>query len=992
MRRPEHYFAFILTVCCALPAIAASYYNPNHIWKTIETPHFFIHFYEGERNLALRVGRIAEEVLDDLRELLDFEAAGKIDIVLSDNSDRANGSAQVFPKNIIRLYLSAPTELTGLSSYHDWIKILLIHELAHIHDLDQTRGFTRFLRWIFGRTVAYNSYTPQYLSEGVAVYAETILTPTGRGRSSYVEMILRMAALENRWVNIDQAHLGYSEWPGAATAYFYGGRFHLWLAQTYGREKVAQLHALNASLPLPYLYWVSAKLTFGKSLPELWDAWHEHERTYALAVESVVKKQGLSPNTRITKHGRNIGGIRYSPNNNEIIYSRSSPVDGATVRLIERASGKDKVLVRQTYSPRISFSKDGNTFFYSQNAINERFNDFSDIHRYDLKEEKSEKLTHIKDPEKSLRARDPDLAPDEQSILFVQNQLHQNRLTLGLFAHEDKTKLTLKTLLPARQDIQYACPRFSPDGQHIVVALWQTGGQQGLLLIDAKSGKLARHIGFLDAQHGNPTWSADGQEIIFESDKNGISNLYGYNLKNKTYSQVTNVVGGAFQPDVAPDGRTILFRQASSIGFDIYEMPYEPASWRKITHDEETEKTQTKTLNTLLEIFSKQNNERINEKPLALKSHESESDYAAWRSILPFQHNWLLIPHVFLQNNDPSASLSTLGQDVLGRHTYLLNAGSSQYAENINWSAKYINDVWYPTLAMGMGQKTFTLNQGEVRERANNFSLAGSLPLGQRHFLSLNYTLEAREDLSDVANADYDLGGDFSYVQFAYHYNFSRHYPYSVSPEHGRSLGFAIRHYSSALGGDFNEWLFTGNARVYLNNPLFHNHVFALRLTGAFALGPDYKEIFYLGGEQGASIFSIQTARVYPLRGFAQNSESGTGMFGSYAEYRFPLWHIERGIWTLPVYFERIHMAFFCDAANTFGNGSEKDITAMFDKMLGRLQGIQASTGAEVRMNLTLGWQVPLTLRLGVALPFARKGKVIDEPALQTYFNLGTSF
>ncbi len=986
------YAPYLLLLFCLLQistAKSASYYDPSHRWTTIETQNFSVHFYEGERNLAIRVGRIAEEVLDDVRKLFDFTSEGKIDIVLSDNSDRANGSAQVFPKNIIRLYLTAPTELTGLSSYHDWIRILLIHELAHIHDLDQTRGFTRFLRWIFGRTVAYNSYTPQYLSEGVAVYAETLLTPTGRGRSSYVEMVLRMAALENRWVNIDQAHLGYSEWPGSAAAYFYGGRFHLWLAQKYGREKVAELHALNASLPLPYLYWISAKLTFNKGLNELWKEWQQDELMYAQAVKEVVEEQGIKTGKRLTNHGRNIAGIRYSPDNQSIVYSRSSPVDGATVRLIERVSGADKVLVRQTYSPRISFSEDGEYFFYSQNAINERFNDFNDLYRYDLKNEESKKLSSIDETQTSLRARDPDLAPDGKSIVFVQNQLHQNRLSLGFFDQEENTKLSLKTLLPAREDIQYACPRFSPKGEKIVVALWQTGGQQGLLVLNPLNNKIMEYIGFQNAQHSNPTWSSDGRYILFESDKNGISNIYAYDTKNKLYYQITNVVGGAFQPDVSPDGKHILFRQATSIGFDIYEMPYEPTSWRQLSGH--TEKAPT-VLQKLEALVSDAHSERSHEPPLALLESESEKPYSPWKSLLPFQHNWLLIPHVFLQNNDPSASLSTLGQDVLGRHTYLLNLGSSQYAENINWSATYINDVWHPTLAMGMGQNTFTLNRGEVRERANNFSLVGSLPLGQRHLLSLNYTLEAREDLSEEKNADYELGGDFSYLQFGYRYNFSRHYPYSVSPEHGRSIGFAIRHYSSALGGDFNEWLFTGDARAYLNNPLFHNHVFALRLTGAFALGPDYKEKFYLGGEQGASIFSVQTARVYPLRGFLQNSESGTGLFGAYLEYRFPIWHIERGIWTLPIYFERLHMALFCDAANTFGNGSEKDIEAVLERMIGRIRGIQASGGAEMRMSLDLGWQIPVTLRLGLALPFASKGKLINDPEMVTYFNLGTGF
>ena len=180
-------------------ANAAGLYDPQLDWHSITSPRFNVHFPQGGRNLALRVSRQAEQAIEDVAKLFGFMPEGRIEIVLSDASDLANGSAQVLPKNTLRLLLSAPTELTGLSSYDDWLRILLIHELAHICDIDQTWGVTRFLRTIFGKYIQMNGFTPQFLSEGVAVYAETLLTPTGRGRSSYVDMILRTAAREQKF-------------------------------------------------------------------------------------------------------------------------------------------------------------------------------------------------------------------------------------------------------------------------------------------------------------------------------------------------------------------------------------------------------------------------------------------------------------------------------------------------------------------------------------------------------------------------------------------------------------------------------------------------------------------------------------------------------------------------------------------------------------------------------------------------------------------------
>ena len=109
-------------------AHAAGGYDPDIEWRTIHSPRFAVHYPDGAHNLGVRVSRIAEDVFDDVTTLFGFVPDGTIEIVMSDATDFANGSAQVLPKNIIRIYVSAPTELTGLSSYEDWLRILLIHE------------------------------------------------------------------------------------------------------------------------------------------------------------------------------------------------------------------------------------------------------------------------------------------------------------------------------------------------------------------------------------------------------------------------------------------------------------------------------------------------------------------------------------------------------------------------------------------------------------------------------------------------------------------------------------------------------------------------------------------------------------------------------------------------------------------------------------------------------------------------------------------------
>ena len=161
--------------------------------------------------------------------------------------------------------------------------------------------------------------------------------------------LLRMAALEDRFIGIDQANVFFSEWPGPSSAYFYGGRFHIWLAENFGREAVKELHQLNAANPFPYLYWFSAKFAFGHSLPDLWERFRVDTKVWAEEVRDGVLAQGVTPSKRLSFHGRNITGARYDPSGKFIIYSRSSPVDGSTVRRMERDGSDDHHLVLQTF-------------------------------------------------------------------------------------------------------------------------------------------------------------------------------------------------------------------------------------------------------------------------------------------------------------------------------------------------------------------------------------------------------------------------------------------------------------------------------------------------------------------------------------------------------------------------------------------------------------------------------------------------------------------
>ncbi|MEC9464575.1 MAG: BamA/TamA family outer membrane protein, partial [Myxococcota bacterium] len=951
----------------------------------------------------VRVSRLAEEALDPVAELMGFMPQGIIDVVLSDSSDRANGSATVMPKNTLRLYLAAPIETTGLSTYDDWLRILITHELAHICDIDQSWGLTRFLRWIFGKYISMNGFTPQFLTEGYAVYAETNLTSTGRGRSSYVAMLLRMAALEGKFLAIDQGHIQFADWPGGNAAYFYGGLFHLWLEKRFGKEAVAELHQFNAAMPIPYFYWPGAKVAFGQSLESLWDEWQAEFTREAQKVQAEVMARGMTESRRLTHHGRNITGATYSPDGTFVIYSRTSPVDGSTVRRVERSGQDDRYLVLQTFSPRFSFTPDGENFYFSQNAINERFNDYSDLYRYDLATNKTIQLRYVNSPKESLRARDPGVSSDGKRLVFVRNKLHQSWVETVNFVEKSADCKTVclsapKVLIPAHGDMQHASPRFSPDGRWVALSSWFPGGHRDIIIVDSMTGAIHHRVTNDRALDGNPTWSPDGRYLLFDSDRDGIFNIYAYDLEERTHFRVTRVVGGAFQPDVAPSGDGLLFRNASGIGFDIHEMSFDPQSWTVEAYQPDPSAAGD-VIATDGKIVSLTRRE---EPAVTLRDTERERAYSPWPTLLPFQDNWVMFPMVYTLNGDPTLALSTFGQDVLGEHGYGLGVSTSLQSRELSWSASYRNDVWYPTFGLDTSSRVVSwpaleedgVTRWWAHERRRSVGAVASLPIKARHLLQVSYRFEEREPTEERAFEVLNPG-TFARLQFGYRYSFARRYPRSVSAEHGRSIGVGGRWYARALGASFDQLMMTLDAREYINNPWADNQVLALRLVTALSLGPDYEERFVLGGVGGASILTAQTDDVFPLRGFAfDKDEGGTGMAVLYTEYRFPIWHVQRGLWTLPVYFRKVHGAVFAEGGNTFGNGSEEDVMAFLEKGWRRLRGGRLGLGAELRADLSLGWAFPLTLRLGAAVPWVNKGLMVEgafRDKAVFYFSLGST-
>ena len=989
--------ALLFTV---VPTVGAGTYDWRLHWNTLETEHFEIHYHEGEEELAAGFAAISEEVHAEISARFGWTPKRRTQVVLIDASDEANGMATPFPYNAIYLFVTAPGAHSSLDSYDHWLRTLFIHEYTHIIQLDMVGGLPGVLRHIFGRIIIPNGLQPQWMIEGLATFEETRSTTAGRGRSSWTDMLLRAALLEDRFPAIDQAGGGLVSWPGHNVPYLFGADFHRFVTERYGKGTWAEIAKRYSRFPVPFFVNHNARKVLDESFAGLWEEWREELKH---KYEEQVRRIQAEPTTRstpITETGGRLLSPRFSPDGKSILYAESLDDEFPTVKIARLDGPTVDVLLKDTAAEDFTWHPDGSRAIYARigkhGNLYRKYYRFYDLYRVDLEERRTARLT------RGARAREPDLAPDGRSVVCVRNALGQTNLWIYDLDTGEFRDLTISA-----DGTQYAEPRWSPDGALIAVSVKPPGGCREIVVFDSGGSERFR----VPAGRGHlrsPCWSPDGARIYFTSDRTGVSNIYSCGLAGAEVRRITNVIGGAFEPDVSPDGETIAFLSYSARGFDLHLAPVGPGTPVEADPEGHIETAPPGTGPDGIE--------------------RTPRPYNPLPTLLPPRY---LMPTFFFNTEEAIFGLTTGGADVLGEHAYWAEATYYTGSRHVGWGAGYRNSQLGPWITLSaydysvpFGEIVYD-DRGNLREYYEE-RLTASATIShviKNTSVSLGYSIQDRRSITDFASILFgspDMGyysmddfsaifhlhgreldslsqvldvlpdewnvyqitvpdrGLFSGLRLEGVYDNTRRTPLAISPEKGRFIALALELYDGVMGSDYDIFIATADLREYIRVPIphafFRHHVLALRLAGGIAEGDVLlQRTFRLGGSLGESIFYGRSNKYYSLRGYETSRFLGQRILLGSAEYRFPVWKMERGMGTLPVFFNQVHGALFADCGDTFDEGFDAD-------------RLKVGLGAELRFDLTLLYAMRLTGRLGLAW-----GK--DEWGITAlYAELGTSF
>lgn len=960
----------VLAALAAAPGPAAAQYDPAFRWRTLQTPHFLVHFHQGEEALAQRVAAAAERAHARLVPLLGYAPPERTQVVLSDDADDANGSATPLPRNIIRLYGVPPESASVLQDSRDWLEQLLDHEYVHVLHLDQVGGVPASLNAVFGKLLVPNGFTPAWLIEGIAVAHEAGDDATGRNRSALFDMYARALVLAPPGLpGLEVVTNQPLEWPRGHVPYLLGGRFVEWLLARNGREALRGFIAEQGSQVWPWAPSWTAERWFGAGFPALWAEFRAAlERRYQAELAAIRTRPVTRPR-RLTHRGATVARPRWSPDGATLTYLDHGPEERGGLRRVS-LDGRDLGL-RVAVDLHGPFALRGpDEAVVARGQVWREFRVYDDLWLEDLARGTARRLTD------GERATDPALTPDGTAVVYVARAGGEMELRRRPLAGGPAERLL------RREGAQLYDPAVSPDGRRIALSI-QEGGRRDLFLLE--DGRLSR-LTDDDAIDLQPAWSPDGRWLLFASDRGGVFNLHAWSPGTGAWRQVTNVETGALDPAVSPDGRAVAFVTYGRAGYDVATLPLDPDGW--------------------LEEAAGTGLAAPQEAPPAAAAPPSpplaSAPYAPWTALPTF---WL--PVLGVDAAGTTLGAFSAGADVVGHHTWQAQGWWSAKAATPGYALSYLGGWSWPALDL-LSERLVEASPGEPdRLTAAWTPLAAGATFSVTRLeralrLRLGWSV-TRWDTIGAAGAGATpehrfVDGTLSEATFGAAYSDARRYAWSISPEEGRTLSLRARLAAAETGSDYRLWRARAGWSEYLRVPWTRHVVLATRLSGALAHGSlGGSAPFTLGGlsqPDPVGLFLLQTfSPADQLRGYPAGGQEGNGVALANLELRVPLGAPELGHSTWPLFLRRAHAALFADLGEAFVLGTERGYAGPGF----RWDRLRLGVGVELRLELVLAYWVVTDLRLGVARglgrPLAGESPAQDPLAQwQGYVSFGPSF
>jgi hypothetical protein len=600
-RKPRTGTLPVLFVRLTLAAVLTVIARPAHAqfvvrtwlpWRTIQTPHFSLHYPANLEEWTQALATHVESIDSAVARAVGYAPRRRTQIVVDNPYSSPNGSAWPFLNQpTIELWATPPDPREDIGEFRDWGEMLVSHEFTHIAHLTRPSRNT-FIRHLWEALpvdlgpIALNA--PRWAIEGYATYVEGRVTGSGRPHGAWRAAFLREWAIEGQLPRYDQLDAS-GAYEGGEFAYLAGSAFLEWLAGRNGDSSlVAVWRRLTAKQSRSFdeafagVYGESARALYGRFTAELTQKALDAVRAAGVAQSDtgtiVQRLAWTTGDPAISRDGRFAAVVVHSAvSPARVVIWRTAPEpDTGRARRDSILLARDPadVPARSIYPPPKRavatlrsnggstydgprFLADGRVLLWRNTARGD--GTFApDLYLWNPRNGDVRRVTH------GAAVRDADPAPDGQSAVAMQC-LHGWCDVVRV----DLTTGAAATLLRGSPDRSFYRPRFAPDGQRILVSVHD--GPRWRLAV-ARVGDAALRT--VPGGRGNAYDAAwlDSSAVVAVSDASGIPNLVRIDVSTGRMESLTRASGAAVAPEPNPRDHSIWFLSLYSRGYDVREL------------------------------------------------------------------------------------------------------------------------------------------------------------------------------------------------------------------------------------------------------------------------------------------------------------------------------------------------------------------------------------------------------------------------------------
>ena len=836
-------------------------------WLTLRGEHVEIFYYPEEEPLARLALSLAEDSYTDLKGKFQHDVTKSIPLIVY-------SSHQHFEQTNVSPYF-LPEGVQGFTEFAKGRVVLpytgSYAEFKHVihHELVHVFQLSILEEVYKKHRKAQYVVPPLWFSEGLAEYWSTKWDAQGT-------MVVSDMVLEDKLPQITELW----RYNGTFTIYKLGQSLCEYIGTTYGDDALRRLYTelykddrfekTMARVTGTPVRRISEDWIYGlkrKYFPEVKD-----RMTLALAGEERATSEGINLKPVAAPDTTMLGGCRYffisARSGYTNIYSANWKGREQDVKSVVRGQRAAQFESFHPFQSRIDVSKKGELCFVS------KWNERDALFIYDIKEKKVLIREYLDD---LISLTSPSWNRDGTKIALA-GLKPSGMMDLYVFNRETKELTRLTNDFYTDLD-----PTWSPDGKQIAFASDRTrygaDGHNNLFLIDVETLGI-RYLTCGPWTDQTPSWSPDGSRIAFASDRDGQFDLYGTDLSG-TGGRFKRLLGSAMDPSWLPGGKGLLFTGFRRGGFGIYQMAAADSLVDPFTLTTEEAPTPWRWEDTLA------------------RSTQTPAPYEPRYGLDLVQGGIAVEP-----TENVGEGLQGAVSDLLGNRLFYFQLGNTAQSTNeilsrMNGGAWFINLQHRWNYGMGVFHTAGDYQDAigdQYFERRAGVSLLASYPFSR--FSRIEGTAQAYYDEKERATL------------LTRHGFLTTH---SISLIRDNALWFPTGprdggryNVTAALTTNWNSYrtenvMVSADLRRYLRTSQWTT--IALRLQGRVSSGADPQR-FAMGGS-------------YSLRGYGRRSIYGTRMYLANAEYRFPLFdRLVLGI--PPVELPGIEGAVFADAGNAW--------------------------------------------------------------------------